>query len=92
MIRKQIVREIRALTPYRGPDGRRWAIPFAVVACESGGSWSAYNRTSAALGPYQLLGWGAPWPVLTLRDKLAHHRIAARLWNGGRGAGNWVCN
>jgi hypothetical protein len=82
-------RAIRRLTPYRCSFGRS-AIPCYVVMCESGGRWNAWNP-SGAIGPYQLLGWGAPWPVRTRADRLAHHRIAARLWNGGRGASNWVC-
>lgn len=82
--------EIAALTPYEGPNGTHWAIPWSIVSCESGGSWSAYNP-SGAVGPYQLLGWGAPFPVTSEADKLAHHRIAAMVWDGGAGRSNWVC-
>ena len=84
--RKAIMR----LTPYRGPNGSRWAIPWYIVACESRGSWSAYNP-SGARGPYQLLGWKVPWPARTQADRLAHHRMATRLWRGGAGASHWVC-
>lgn len=79
-----------ALTPYPGPNGTRWAIPWSIVACESGGSWSAANP-SGAIGPYQLLGHGAPWPVTSESDKMAHHRIASALWAGGAGRSAWVC-
>lgn len=89
MLRRLRLRAIQRLTPYRCATGR-YAIPCHIIQCESHGRWGAANP-SGAIGPYQLLGWGAPWPVRTLRDKLAHHRIAARLWNGGRGASNWVC-
>ena len=82
--------EVAELTPYPGPNGTHWAIPYSIVACESGGSWTAANP-SGAIGPYQLLGHGAPWPVTSEADKLAHHRIAAALWNGGAGRSNWVC-
>jgi hypothetical protein len=75
----------RSLTPYGS-----WAIPGAIVMCESHGSWSAYNP-SGARGPYQFLGWKVPWPVRTEADKAAHHRMAAKLWNGGAGASHWVC-
>ena len=68
------------------PDG--WMIPTSIVMCESGGSWSAYNP-SGALGPYQLLGKGAPWPVTTYAQAQVHHQIAAKLWAGGSGAGHW---
>lgn len=84
-------RERRALLPYRGPDGRRWAIPWHIVRCESGGSWTAYNPSGAA-GPYQIMPeHGRPWPVRSRDDRMAHHRIAAGLWSGGSGARNWVC-
>lgn len=83
-------RAVTALTPYPGPNGTRWAIPYYIVACESRGRWDAYNPSGAS-GPYQLLGWGAPMPANTPARKLAHHRIAARLWAGGRGASHWVC-
>jgi hypothetical protein len=88
--RKAEARAIRRLAPYRCSFGRA-AIPCYVVMCESRGHWDAYNA-SGARGPYQLMPmWGAPWPVRTRADRLAHHRIAARLWNHGRGAGNWAC-
>lgn len=76
---------IDALTPYG-----EWAIPEYIVECESHGSWSAYNP-SGAVGPYQLLGKGAPFPVTSKADKLTHHRIASDLWAGGAGASHWVC-
>lgn len=82
-------RAFRKIAPYPG-GGTYWAIPWYVVSCESGGSWTAYNPSGAA-GPYQLLGWGAPFPATTWREKMENHRIAAELWAGGAGAGNWVC-
>lgn len=82
-------RKYRQITPYSG-GGAHWAIPWPIVACESGGSWTAYNP-SGAMGPYQLLGWGAPYPADTWHEKMENHRIAAEVWAGGAGAGNWVC-
>lgn len=76
---------IDRITPYG-----KWAIPPYIVMCESGGAWSAYNPSGAS-GPYQLLGWGAPMPANTTARQATHHRIAARLWAGGRGASHWVC-
>ncbi len=82
--------QIRKLTPYRCESGR-WAIPCYIVACESRGLWWALNRSGAA-GPYQLMAMhGRPFPVRTLAQRLAHHRIASRLWRGGAGAHHWVC-
>lgn len=79
------------VTPYVCSNGTRWAIPCYIIACESGYSWSAYNGSSGARGPYQFLGWDVPWPVDSRADQLAHHRMGAYLWNGGRGRSHWVC-
>lgn len=83
-------RALRLIAPYSGPGGTWWAIPYSIVSCESGGSWSAYNPSGAS-GPYQLLGWGAPYPANTWKQKMANHRIAASVWAGGAGRSNWVC-
>jgi hypothetical protein len=78
--------ELDSLTPYG-----QWAIPEYIVACESGGDWGAYNPSGAA-GPYQLMPvHGRPWPITSEADRIAHHRIAGNLWNGGAGASHWVC-
>lgn len=82
-------RALRRIAPYPG-GGTYWAVPYYIVLCESGGSWSAANP-SGAVGPYQLLGWGAPYPARTWREKMENHRIAARVYAGGAGASNWVC-
>lgn len=79
----------RHVAPYAG-GGSFWAIPYAIVRCESGGSWSAYNP-SGAEGPYQLLGHGAPWPVRSWRDKMAHHRIARALYRES-GTSPWAAS
>ena len=87
---KAQAKQIRALTPYKCASGR-FAIPCYVIRCESRGRWTAYNASGAA-GPYQIMPMhGRPFPVRTRAHELAHHRIAARLWAGGRGARNWVC-
>lgn len=82
--------------PYPGPNGTRWAIPWYIINCERdkslgmAGIWRSHNP-SGAIGPYQLLGHGAPWPANTPAARRAHHRIASRLWAGGAGAHHWVC-
>ena len=50
---------IPGVTVYEGGGGC-WAIPADIVACESGYSWSAYNGSSGARGPYQFLGSAGP--------------------------------
>jgi hypothetical protein len=73
------------ITPY-GP----WAIEPYIVECESGGSWTAANP-SGAIGPYQLLGKGAPWPAHTsVSAMIRHHEIAYGLWDGGSGRSHWA--
>lgn len=82
-------RKLRQVAPYPG-GGSWWSVPWYIVSCESGGRWSAYNP-SGAVGPYQLMGWGAPYPANTWLEKMENHEIAADVYAGGAGAGNWVC-
>lgn len=71
-------RAYRRIAPYPG-GGQFWAVPYAIVYCESRGLWTAYNP-SGAEGPYQLLGHGAPYPAVTWQEKMANHRIAGQLY------------
>lgn len=91
-VRARAVRvQTRRLTPYRCATGR-FAIPCYIIQCESHGKWTAFNPSGAA-GPYQIMAMhGRPWPANTPAKRLAHHRIAAKLWAGGRGASHWVCS
>jgi peptidoglycan hydrolase CwlO-like protein len=77
-----------------GPGGP-WAIPWAVVQCESGGQNLPPNFATAS-GYYQMLdstwkGLGGATPHAYQASKAEQDRLAARLWNGGAGASNWVC-
>lgn len=74
------------ITPYPG-GGECWAIPYYIVACESGGDLGAQNASSGAYGAYQLLGHGE-YPGM---PKAEQDAIAAGLWAGGAGRSNWVC-
>jgi len=72
-----------------------WAIPYAVVLCESGGQNLPPNSASAS-GYYQIeaatwKGAGGSGPAAYLAPKSEQDAIAAKLWNGGRGASNWTC-
>lgn len=69
-------------TPYEG-GGSCWAIPYYIVECESGGSYTASNP-SGATGAYQLMIGGGG-------DPASQDAAAAALWNGGAGASNWTC-
>ena len=73
-------------TPYEG-GGQCWAIPYDIVACESGGSYTSQNSSSGAYGAYQLLGHGeyAGMPPAE------QDQIASDLYAGGAGRDNWVC-
>lgn len=77
-----------------GPGGP-WAIPWPVVQCESGGQNLGPNSAGAS-GFYQFMpatwrGLGGSTPHAHLAPKAEQDRLAAKLWDGGRGAHNWVC-
>jgi DNA-binding NarL/FixJ family response regulator len=72
-----------------------WAIPAAIVMCESGGQNLPPNSAGAS-GYYQFLpstwqGEGGDTAAAYLAPKSEQDRLAAKLWNGGRGASNWDC-
>lgn len=79
------------MTPYAGPNGTRWAIPWYVVACESGGDWGAYNASSGATGPYQMLPSTYAGVCETCDwSKPDQHLAASRVW-ARSGGGEWSC-
>jgi peptidoglycan hydrolase CwlO-like protein len=71
-----------------------WAIPAAIVMCESGGNFSAVNPSSGAGGAYQILpstwhlygGHGLPQDASPAEQS----RIAAMIW-ADSGASAWEC-
>jgi peptidoglycan hydrolase CwlO-like protein len=84
----------RAASVSSAPGGP-WAIPSAIVECESGGQNLPPNSAGAS-GYYQILpstwkGSGGSGPAAWKASKAEQDRVAASLWNGGRGASNWVC-
>jgi septal ring factor EnvC (AmiA/AmiB activator) len=86
----QRARALRAVGP-----GGPWSIPWAVVQCESGGQNVPPNFAGAS-GFYQFMPdtWrrlGGSTPQAYLAPKAEQDRLAARLWDGGNGAHNWVC-
>ena len=92
---RRLVRRLRnrrkvrlALTPYRCGKHGRFAVPCGIVFRESRFNCRAKNPRSSAYGYYQLLDswWGYLGRRPTCREQ---HRIAARLWRGGRGVSNW---
>jgi len=76
-------------------DFGEWAIPEAIVMCESGGNFSALNASSGAGGAYQILpstwrlygGKGLPHQA----PPAEQHRIAAMIW-ADSGPSAWVCS
>jgi peptidoglycan hydrolase CwlO-like protein len=77
-----------------GPGGP-WAIPWPIVQCESGGQNLPPNYATAS-GYYQMLdttfhGLGGTQAHAYLAPKSVQDQLAAKLWDGGRGARNWVC-
>ena len=80
--------------PALGPTGG-WAIPYAIVLCESGGQNLPPNSAGAS-GYYQIIpstwaGFGGTGPAAYLASKAEQDAVASRIWNGGAGASNWVC-
>ena len=81
--------------PTYGPNGG-WAIPYAIVLCESGGQNLTPNSAGAS-GYYQIIpstltGYGGTGPAAYLASKAEQDAVASRIWNGGRGASAWVCS
>ena len=81
--------------PTFGPNGG-WAIPYAIVLCESGGQNLSPNSAGAS-GYYQILPstwklFGGAGPAAYLASKSEQDAVASRIWNGGAGASNWVCS
>jgi septal ring factor EnvC (AmiA/AmiB activator) len=80
--------------PSFGPSGG-WAIPYAIVLCESGGQNLSPNSAGAS-GYYQIMPatwklFGGTGPAAYLASKSEQDAVASRIWNGGAGAHNWVC-
>ena len=71
-----------------------WAIPQAIVMCESGGNFGAVNPSSGAGGAYQILpstwrlygGRGAPQSASPQQQSA----IASQIW-ADSGASAWAC-
>jgi hypothetical protein len=72
-----------------------WAIPYAIVLCESGGQNLPPNSAGAS-GYYQIMPatwklYGGSGSAAYLASKSEQDAVASRIWNGGAGASNWVC-
>jgi hypothetical protein len=83
-----------AARTYHVPSGP-WAIPWAIVQCESGGQNLPPNGAGAS-GYYQFMaetwrGMGGSTRHAYQAPKAEQDRLAAQLWAGGSGAHNWVC-
>jgi peptidoglycan hydrolase CwlO-like protein len=82
--------------PSSGPTSYGpWAIPAAIVMCESGGQNLPPNSAGAS-GYYQIIpstwtGYGGTGPAAYLAPKSEQDAVASRIWNGGAGASAWVC-
>jgi peptidoglycan hydrolase CwlO-like protein len=77
-----------------GPGGP-WAIPWPIVQCESGGQNLPPNSASAS-GYYQILRetwklYGGSGTDAYKASKAEQDRVAAKIWDHGRGRNAWVC-
>ncbi|HEY6759458.1 MAG TPA: transglycosylase family protein [Baekduia sp.] len=91
---KLLAARAKAAANMAGPGGP-WSIPWAVVQCESGGQNLPPNSAGAS-GYYQMMpatwrGLGGSTPNAYQASKAEQDRLAAKLWNNGAGASNWVC-
>lgn len=73
-----------------------WAIPYAIVLCESGGQNLPPNAAGAS-GYYQIIpstwtAFGGTGPAAYLASKAEQDAVAAKIWNGGAGASDWTCS
>jgi septal ring factor EnvC (AmiA/AmiB activator) len=73
-----------------------YTIPSSIVMCESGGNYGAVNPSSGAGGAYQMMpdtykGLGGQFASPNVAPKWEQDKLAAKLWAGGKGAGNWAC-
>jgi peptidoglycan hydrolase CwlO-like protein len=76
-----------------GPSGG-WAIPWAIVNCESGGQNFPPNSAGAS-GYYQIIPstwaeYGGTGPAAYLAPKSEQDAVAKRIW-AGSGPGAWDC-
>lgn len=74
-----------------------WAIPSSVVMCESGGQNLPPNSAGAS-GYYQIIpstwaAYGGTQYAPSAYEATAQQQaaVASRIWDGGAGAGQWVC-
>ena len=91
---ERLLAERRQAAGQAGPGGP-WAIPWAIVQCESGGQNLPPNSAGAS-GYYQMLdttwaGLGGSTAHAFEASKAEQDRLASKLWAGGSGARNWVC-
>lgn len=89
-----IAEQKKASVDKQGPGGP-WAIPWAIVQCESGGQNLPPNSAGAS-GYYQFIpstwkGMGGSTSDAYKASKAEQDRLAAKLWAGGAGARNWDC-
>jgi len=82
-------------TTSTAPSGTSFVIPWSIVQCESGGQNLPPNSAGAS-GYYQIIpstwkGDGGTTAQAYQAPKSEQDTVAARIWDGGAGARNWVC-
>lgn len=93
-LKRLVDQQQKASVDKSGPGGP-WAIPWAIVQCESGGQNTPPNSAGAS-GYYQFIpstwkGLGGSTAHAYQASKAEQDRLAAKLWAGGAGARNWDC-
>jgi hypothetical protein len=89
------IKRMRATTerPY-------YVLPWGIVQCESGGSWTAVNTDNPdrPAGAYQIItstwhgyGGGEFAPTADQATWRQQNIVAQRIYQGGAGASHWAC-
>ena len=84
-----------APTPASGPSTGGWAIPSAIVQCESGGQNLGPNSAGAS-GYYQIIPstwkqFGGTGPAAYRASRAEQNAVASRIYAGGSGVSAWDC-
>ena len=96
-LQRRLTRALAALLApaFAAPPGTSFSIPWPIVQCESGGQNLPPNSAGAS-GYYQIVpatwkDFGGSTPQAYQAPKAEQDAVAARIYNGGAGASNWVC-
>jgi hypothetical protein len=80
-----------APTPVAPAYGSSGTPPESIKQCESGGDYGAVNPSSGAYGAWQILPSTSAAYGCDMSTPAGQDACASEIWDGGSGAGQWVC-